>query len=86
MVPDPADHVTGADEPPVVAAVRFEPLLADELASRRAIADWSDGTTGEALRWYDDEVLFCEGDFIGKTTAQLRTLLFRRDRAFLSDS
>jgi hypothetical protein len=35
---------------------------------------------GEALRWYADEVLVCEGDLIGKTQAELRSLHFRRDR------
>jgi hypothetical protein len=30
--------------------------------SRRAVVRWSDGTVGEALRWYHDEVLFSEGD------------------------
>ena len=30
--------------------------------SRRAIVRWSDDTTGEAMRWFDDEVLFSEGD------------------------
>ena len=73
-------------EPPIVVDVTFESLPVDTRGSRRAMVRWSDGTTGEGLRWYDDEVLFCEGDFIGKTAAQLRTLLFRRDRAFLSDS
>jgi hypothetical protein len=23
---------------------------------------WSDGSEGEALRWYADEILVCEGD------------------------
>jgi hypothetical protein len=44
---------------------------------------WSDGTEGEALRWYGDEVLICEGDLIGKTRQQLRSLHFRRDRDWL---
>ena len=44
---------------------------------------WSDGTQGEALRWYGDEVLVCEGDLVGKTQAQLRSLHFRRDRDWL---
>ena len=38
---------------------------------------------GEALRWYDDEVLFSEGDLLGKSEAQLRSLHFRRDRDYL---
>jgi hypothetical protein len=51
--------------------------------SRRAIVRWSDGTEGEALRWYGDELLFCEGDLPGKTREELRSLHFRRDRDWL---
>jgi hypothetical protein len=38
--------------PTVVEVVRFEDLPPDSLASRRAVARWSDGTVGECLRWY----------------------------------
>ena len=69
--------------PTVVEVVRFEDLPPDSLASRRAVARWSDGTVGECLRWYADEVLVCEGDLIGKTEEQLRSLHFRRDRDWL---
>jgi len=37
-------------------------LAAGELGSRRALVLWSDGSEGEALRWYGDEILICEGD------------------------
>lgn len=67
----------------VVEAVRFEDLPPGSLASRRAVARWSDGTVGECLRWYSDEVLVSEGDLIGKTQEQLRSLHFRRDRDWL---
>ncbi len=63
--------------------IAFEALAADEPGSRRALVRWSDGSAGEALRWYDDEILFCEGDLIGKTEAELRSLHFRRDRDYL---
>jgi hypothetical protein len=64
----------------VVEVLRFEDPSRDSLASRRAIVGCSDGTKGEALRWHHDEVLICEGDLIGKTREQLRSLHFRRDR------
>jgi hypothetical protein len=32
---------------------------------------------------YADEILICEGDLIGKTRQQLRSLHFRRDRDWL---
>ena len=70
-------------DPTVVEVTVVEAVPVDEPGSRRAVVRWSDGTTGEALRWYDDEVLFCEGDLIGKTQAQLRTLHHRRDRDYL---
>ena len=36
-----------------------------------------------ALTWYGDEILICEGDLIGKTQGELRSLHFRRDRDWL---
>jgi len=67
----------------VVEVTAVEAVPVEEPGSRRALVRWSDGSIGEALRWYDDEVLFCEGDLIGKTQAQLRTLHFSRDRDYL---
>jgi hypothetical protein len=72
------------DERPIVEKVlRFEELPTGALASRRAIVRWSDGTEGEAARWYHDEVLISEGDLIAKTREQIRALHFRRDRDWL---
>jgi hypothetical protein len=48
--------------PIVEEVLRFEDLPLGSLASRRAIVRWSDGTEGEAIRYYRDEVLICEGD------------------------
>jgi hypothetical protein len=67
----------------VVEVLRFEDLPPDSLASRRAVVRWSDGTEGEALRWVADEVLITEGDLLGKSREQLRSLHFRRDRDWL---
>ena len=67
----------------VVEVTAFEALAVDEPGSRRALVRWSDGSAGEALRWYHDELLFSEGDLIGKTEAELRGLHFRRDRDYL---
>ncbi|HTX07482.1 MAG TPA: hypothetical protein VME22_02660 [Solirubrobacteraceae bacterium] len=72
-----------ASNPTVVEVVRFEDLPPGSLASRRAVVRWSDGTIGECLRWYADEVLVSEGDLIGKTQEQLRSLHFHRDRDWL---
>jgi hypothetical protein len=52
--------------------------------SRRAVASWSDGSTSQVARWYDDEILFSEGDLIGKSSAEVRALHFRRDKDWLS--
>ncbi len=68
---------------PVVTEVTFEDLPAGCSASRRALARWSDGTTDEAVRWFSDEVAFCEGDLVGKAREQIRRLHFRRDRDWL---
>jgi hypothetical protein len=72
--------------PRVDEVVAFEELEIGSSGSRRAVVRWSDGTEGEAARWYDDEILVCEGDLIGKTAAQITNLLFRRDRDYLQDS
>jgi len=69
--------------PTVVEVLRFEDLPPGSLASRRAVVRWSDGTVGEALRWIADEVLVSEGDLLGKSRDQLRSLHFRRDRDWL---
>ena len=67
----------------VVEVLRFENLPLGSLGSRRAVVCWSDGSESEALRWYSDEVKFSEGDFLGKSREQLRSLHFRRDRDWL---
>lgn len=68
----------------VEEVLRFEDLpIGSSGGSRRAVVRWSDGTEGEALRWFSDEVLVCEGDLIGKTADQLRSLHFKRDRDWL---
>jgi hypothetical protein len=69
--------------PTVVEVMRFEDLPLGSRGSRRAIVRWSDGSEGEALSWYADEILICEGDLVGKTREQLRALHFRRDRDWL---
>jgi len=80
-------RVSRSDElevlPTVERVLRFEDLPVGETGSRRAVVRWSDGTDGEALRWYEDPVLVSEGDLIGKTQAELRSLHFRRDRDWL---
>jgi hypothetical protein len=63
--------------------IAVEALPPEVRGSRRAVVRWSDGTVGEALRWYHDEVLFSEGDLLGKGEAQLRSLHFQRDRDYL---
>jgi hypothetical protein len=67
----------------VEEVLRFDDLPVGSMASRRAVVCWSDGTETEALRWYADEVLGCEGDLLGRTREQIRSLHFRRDRDWL---
>jgi len=75
--------VSTSAEPVVVEVIRFEDLPLGSSGTRRAVVRWSDGTEGEAVRWFADGVLFSEGDFVGKTASQLRSLHFRRDRDWL---
>jgi hypothetical protein len=69
--------------PIVTEVLRLEDLPPGSRGTRRAIVRWSDGTESQALTWYADEILICEGDLIGKTRQQLRSVHFRRDRDWL---
>ena len=75
--------VTSDSAPTVQEVIRFEQLPIGSMASRRVLVRWTDGSEGEALRWYADEVQITEGDVLGKTAEQLRALHFRRDRDWL---
>jgi hypothetical protein len=84
-IEDDDDRLTAVSSrvPVVEEVLRFEDLPIGSLGTRRAVVRWSDGTEGEGLKWYADEVMVCEGDLIGKTRDQLRSLHFRRDRDWL---
>jgi hypothetical protein len=69
--------------PTVVEVLRFEDLPLGSTGSRRAIVRWSDGSEGEAIHFYRDEVLVSEGDLLDKTQGEIRSLHFRRDRDWL---
>jgi hypothetical protein len=64
--PDAADEGTlkpvSAPTPIVEAVLRFEDLPLGSSGSRRAVVRWTDGSEGEALKWFGDEILVCEGD------------------------
>lgn len=72
-----------APAPIVLEVLRFEDVPLGSLGTRRAVVRWSDGTESDAMTWYSDEILVCEGDLIGKTREQLRSLHFGRDRNWL---
>ena len=74
---------TRASEPIVEAVLRFEDLPPGSAGTRRAVVRWSDGTEDAAMTWYADEILVCEGDLVGRTRAEIRSLHFRRDRDWL---
>lgn len=72
-------------EPTVVELVEVRDLPLDVPGSRALVVRWSDGTTSEAMRFYADEVLFSEGDLVGKTRPGIRALLHERDIEFLRE-
>lgn len=76
----PAATLPDMPDQPVAVEATFEQA---EHGPRVAMVRWSDGTTGEAVRFYPDEILVCEGDLIGKTQAQIRSLHHRRDGDWL---
>jgi hypothetical protein len=70
--------------PVIDEVLRFEDLPPGTAnGSRRAVVRWSDGSQSVVLTWYADEILVCEGDLVGKTRAELKSLHFARDRAWL---
>ena len=78
------DEVSARDaRPTVTEVVRSKDLPLGSRGSRCAVVRWSDGSEGEALSWYADEILICEGNLVGKTREQLRSPHFRRDRDWL---
>jgi hypothetical protein len=82
--PNRLDAVSTSDaRPTVVEVLEFEDLPLVSRGTRQAVVRWSDGSEGDALRWYADEILVCEGDLIGKTPERLRSLHFRRNRDWL---
>ena len=72
-----------ASSPVVEEVLRFEDLPLGSSGSRRAVVRWMDGSEGEGLRWFADGILVCEGDLVGKTREQIRSLHFHRDRDWL---
>jgi hypothetical protein len=70
-------------EPIVEEVLRFEDVPLGSPGTRHAIVRWSDGTEDAAMTWYSDEILVCEGDLVGKTRVEIRSLHFRRDRDWL---
>ena len=74
---------TRTSEPIVEEVLRFEDLPLGSAGTRRAVVRWSDGTEDAPMTWYGDEILVCEGDLVGKTRAEIRSLHFRRDRDWL---
>jgi hypothetical protein len=74
---------TRTSEPIVEEVLRFEDLPLGSAGSRRAVVRWSDGTEDAPMTWDGDEILVCEGDLVGKTRAEIRSLHFRRDRDWL---
>ena len=72
-------------DPVVRRIVAIEELPPGSPATRRLIAEWSDGTQAEALAWLSDEWLVSEGDLIGLTRDEVRALAHRRDGEWLRD-
>jgi hypothetical protein len=72
-------------EPVITRVVTIEELPPGSRATRRVIAEWSDGSQSEALAWFSDEWLVTEGDLIGLTRHEVRALAHRRDRDWLRD-
>jgi len=71
------------NEPIVDALVEVRELEAGSPGSRSLVVRWSDGSVGEAARFYSDEWMLSEGDLVGKTQREIRALCHARDVAYL---
>jgi hypothetical protein len=79
--PGSLDSVSGSETSPTVAEVlRFEDLPLGSRGTRRAVVRWSDGSEGDALTWYADEILVCEGDHGNSRLMALGSRTLRRER------
>jgi hypothetical protein len=83
--PEAKRYGQAVSEPVITRVVAVEDLPPGSRATRRLIAEWSDGTQSEALAWFRDEWLVTEGDLIGLTRDEVRALADRRDRDWLRD-
>jgi hypothetical protein len=78
---DTLAYMTPAQSAPIVEEVlRFEDLPVGSSATRAAVVRWSDGTEGQALAWYGDEILICEGDHGNSRLMALGSGSLRRER------
>ena len=90
--PSPADgrrqestrYGQAVTDPVITRVVAIEELPPGSRATRRVIAEWSDGSHSEALAWFSDEWLVSEGDLIGLTRDEVRALAHRRDRRLVA--
>lgn len=73
-------------QPVVTEVVEVEDLPPISGGSRQITVRWNDGTTSVALRFYPDEILVSEGDLVGRTAEEVRSLVHRRDVEFLRES
>lgn len=69
----------------VRSVIALETLPLGVQYSRRAVVEWSDGTIGEAARWWHEEVRLTEGDLLGATHDAIQQKIARRDRDWLAD-
>jgi hypothetical protein len=83
--PEAKRYGQAVSEPVITRVVAVADLPPGSRATRRLIAEWSDGTQSEALAWFRDEWLVTEGDLIGLTRDEVRALADRRDRDWLRD-
>jgi hypothetical protein len=83
--PEAKRYGQAVSEPVITRVVAVEDLPPGSCATRRPIAEWSDGTKSEALAWFRDEWLVTEGDLLGLTRDEVRALAHRRDRDWLRD-
>lgn len=65
------------------ASIKYPAHICDGDGKAVVTAKFEDGTSGEVLRFYPDELFFHESEFVGLTREGVSDLFRRKDIAYL---
>lgn len=65
------------------ASIKYPAHIFDGDGKAVVTAEFEDGTSTEVLRFYADELSFCESELVGLTRQEVSELFTRKDIAYL---